>query len=121
MDNKIDNFVLGNSVPDMNVESPTQSSVTSFNITETESTVCDYDPDYIKKAVAAYERSLERKREYRQRKQAEMTPEQKEEQLKKGREYAKKYRALRRARLGESPTYRAKKKEMKMAAGNSLF
>ena len=41
-------------------ESPTHSSVTSFTITETESTVCDYDPDYIKKAVAAYERSLQR-------------------------------------------------------------
>ena len=102
MDNKITDFILGNTVADTNVESPTQSSVTSFNITETESTVCDYDPDYIKKAIAVYERSLERKREYRQRKQAEMTPEQKEEQLKKGRGYAKKYRA--------------KKKEMKKAA-----
>ena len=92
MDNKIENFVLGNSVPDK-VESPTHSSVSSFTITETESTVCDYDPDYIKKAVAAYERSLERKREYRQKKKAEMTTEQREEQLRKGREYAKKYRA----------------------------
>ena len=79
------------------VEPPTHSSVSSFTIAETESTVCDYDPDYIKKAVAAYERSLERKREYRQKKKAEMTTEQREEQLRKGREYAKNYRARKKA------------------------
>ena len=88
---------------DKKEESPTHASVSSFTITETASTICDYDPDYIKKAVAAYERSLERKRQYRQRKQAEMTPEQKEEQLRKRREYDRQYRA--------------KKKEMKKAAG----
>ena len=83
--------------------SSTHSSLASFTITETESTIYDYDPNNIKKAIAVYDRTLEREREYRERKKAEMTQEQTEEQLRKRREYARRYR---------------EKKDMKKTAAN---
>jgi len=83
--------------------SSTHSSLASFTINETESTIYDYDPNNIKKAIAVYDRTLEREREYRERKKAEMTQEQTEEQLRKRREYARRYR---------------EKKDMKKTAAN---
>ena len=63
----------------------------SYVITESDDTVCEHDPDYIKRLVLQHERKLQRQREYYQR--VKNTDEYKE----KRRQQAKQYRERKKA------------------------
>ena len=70
--------------------SDTGSVTESFVITESDDTVCEYDPDYIKRLVLQHERKLQRQREYYQRVKDTEEYKEKRRQLAKQRRERKK-------------------------------